>query len=88
MKFIGDISCDIGGSIEATYKTTNQKLPVYTYDPVHNVYKKGCNSPGITILAISNLPTELPKDSSISFSRAIREYVYHHEIDSLVVVTQ
>ncbi|MBU0571858.1 MAG: hypothetical protein KJ995_01240 [Candidatus Omnitrophica bacterium] len=76
MKFIADIACDIGGSIEATYKTTDQKSPVYTYDPSHDLYKKGYKAPGITMLAIDNLPTELPKDSSESFSRLIREYVY------------
>ncbi len=76
LKFIADISCDIGGSIEATYKTTDQKSPVYTYDPSHDVYKKGFKAPGVSILAINNLPTELPKDSSECFSKLIREYVY------------
>ncbi|MBD3426829.1 MAG: hypothetical protein GF409_06320 [Candidatus Omnitrophica bacterium] len=76
MEFISDISCDIGGSIEATYKTTDQKSPVYTYDPTRDSYKRGYNAPGISILAIDNLPSELPGDSTENFSKLIREYVY------------
>ena len=33
LEFIGDISCDIDGSIELTYKTTTRDNPVFTYDP-------------------------------------------------------
>jgi alpha-aminoadipic semialdehyde synthase len=76
LEFISDISCDIGGSIEPTYRTTTQKSPVYTYDLSSDTYIKGYRSPGITIFAIDNLPTELPKDSSKSFSSMIREYIY------------
>lgn len=76
MEFIGDISCDIEGSIETTRKTTTQSSPVYTYDPVLDKYSKGYKKAGISVLAIDNLPTELPKDSSESFSKLIREYVY------------
>lgn len=74
--FIADISCDIGGSVELTCKTTDQRKPVYTYDPLKDTYKDGYKSRGITILAIDNLPAELPWDSSESFSKLIREYVY------------
>ena len=39
LKFISDMSCDVGGSVELTYKTTTQKKPVYTYDPLTEKYK-------------------------------------------------
>ncbi len=74
--FIGDISCDVGGGIEITHKATTQRFPVYTYDPLDDAYRTGYRSSGITILAIDNLPTELPRDSSENFSKLIREYVY------------
>jgi alpha-aminoadipic semialdehyde synthase len=76
LEFIGDISCDIGGAIEITSRTTTQRAPVYTYDPTEDKYNKGYKNDGITVLAIDNLPTELPKDSSENFSKLIREYVY------------
>ncbi|MFC1570666.1 hypothetical protein ACFL4E_02670 [Candidatus Omnitrophota bacterium] len=76
MEFISDISCDIEGSVELTHRTTNQKKPIYTYDPFKDSYKDGYSSKGISILAIDNLPTELPADASENFSGLIREYVY------------
>lgn len=76
LKFIGDISCDINGSIELTYKTTTFKNPTFTYNPRNGVFKDGHESEGITIMAIDNLPSELPKDASCEFSSQIKEYVY------------
>jgi len=76
LELISDISCDIEGAVEITSKTTTQKKPSYTYEPVKDRYKDGCQKKGITIFAIDNLPTELPADSSAYFSDLIREYVY------------
>jgi len=88
LEFIADISCDVGGSIEITYKTTTQRSPVYTYNPSSDTYTKGYKGSGITILAIDNLPTELPKDSSESFSKLIREYVYQLATHGALDVTE
>ena len=76
LQFIGDISCDVGGSIEITCKTMSPDQAVYTYDPKKNAYTDGCETDGITILSVDNLPAELPKDSSEYFSGLIRDYVY------------
>ncbi|MFC2149663.1 hypothetical protein ACFLQ8_03075 [Candidatus Auribacterota bacterium] len=76
LEFIGDISCDIKGSIELTYKTSSLDDPVYTYDAVKKKYSDGCRAGGIAVLAVDNLPTQLPKDASEQFSSLIREYVY------------
>ena len=76
LDFIGDISCDIKGSIELTYKTTTRQNPTYTYDPIRRKYTAGYMSKGITIFALDNLPSELSVDASSEFSSLIREYVY------------
>jgi len=76
LKFIGDISCDIDGCIELTYKTTTRDNPVFTYNPERKKFTDGCEDQGITVLAIDNLPSELPRDSSEDFSKQIRDYVY------------
>ena len=76
LKFIGDISCDINGSVELTHKTTTQDDPTFTYDPKTGTFADGYKSRGITILAVDNLPSELPKDASQEFSGVIRDYVY------------
>ncbi|MEA3489877.1 MAG: hypothetical protein U9R44_06030 [Candidatus Omnitrophota bacterium] len=76
LEFITDISCDVKGSIEVTDRTTTPGDPVFTYDPGNNKYTGGYESDGVTILAVDNLPAELPKDSSEHFGKLMRDYVY------------
>lgn len=76
LNFIGDLSCDVDGSIELTHKTALPLSPTFTYNPKSKEFVDGYESPGITILAVDNLPSELPKDASIEFSSLVREYVY------------
>ena len=76
LKFIADLSCDVNGGIELTYKTTTASNPVYTYNPVTKKYTDGYAGRGIAILARDNLPTELPREASQGFSALVREYVY------------
>jgi len=76
LEFIGDISCDVNGSVELTYKTTSPHNPVFTYIPRKKAFVDGYESKGISILAVDNLPAELPKDGSEEFSGLIRDYVY------------
>jgi len=87
LQFISDISCDLGGCVEITHKTTTPQKPVYTYDPLTDSYKEGYRSRGITILAIDNLPSELPRDSSENFSKLIREYVYQIAVHGALDIT-
>lgn len=76
LSFISDISCDIAGSVELTYKAVPASEATYTYDPEKDRFSDGYRQEGITILARDNLPSELPKESSREFSRMIREYAY------------
>lgn len=76
LEFINDIACDVKGSIELTYRTTTQENPIFTYDPRKRKFFDGYKHRGITILAIDNLPSELPRDASQEFSSLIRDYVY------------
>ncbi|MFC1708671.1 hypothetical protein ACFL2J_01230 [Candidatus Omnitrophota bacterium] len=76
LNFIGDISCDINGSVELTHKATSALNPTFTYDPKGRKFIDGYKTEGITVLAVDNLPSELPKDASVEFSLLIREYVY------------
>ncbi|MBN1622483.1 MAG: hypothetical protein JW871_07830 [Endomicrobiales bacterium] len=76
MDFIGDLSCDVNGSVELTCKATNPETPTFTYSPKNKRFVDGYNSEGITVLAVDNLPAELPLNASIDFSSLIKEYVY------------
>ncbi len=72
---IGDISCDIEGAIEVTVKATDPGNPVYVYDVEKDEPVDGFDGKGPLILAVDNLPCELPRDSSESFSHALKPYV-------------
>ncbi len=87
LNFISDISCDITGSIELTYKAVHTTEPTYTYDPKKDGFSDGYGREGITILARDNLPAELPKESSREFSRMIREYVYQIAAHGITDIT-
>lgn len=72
---IGDISCDIEGSIEATVKATNPGSPFFVYDAVTGQVRDGVEGEGILIMAVDNLPCELPFDSSREFGEALLPFV-------------
>ena len=73
-KVIGDISCDVEGSIEATVKATEPGDPVYTYDPESDGARMGVAGEGPVICAVDILPAELPRDASESFANALEPY--------------
>lgn len=75
LRVIGDISCDIEGSIEATVKVTNPDNPVFVYDPIANRAIDGFIGRGPVIMAIDNLPCEIAKESSIYFSGVLKSFV-------------
>lgn len=75
LRVIGDVTCDPGGSIEITYKTATPAEPTYVYDPIRNAFHDGYDGPGIIVLAVDNLPCELPRESSRNFSGKLRDLV-------------
>ena len=72
---IADITCDIHGSIECNVKTTDSDMPAYRVDPTTGTISDGHLGEGIVLLAVDNLPCELPVDSSSFFSKQLRSYV-------------
>jgi alpha-aminoadipic semialdehyde synthase len=75
LQVIGDITCDIDGSIESTVKATDSENPVYVYDPIEGKTAFGFEGNGPVVMAVYNLPAELPLESSTFFSKNLKEYV-------------
>jgi alpha-aminoadipic semialdehyde synthase len=75
LRVVGDLSCDIGGAVEITLKATMPDEPCFTYDPATDAVADGVTASGIVVMAVDNLPCEIPKESSASFSRALRSLV-------------
>lgn len=74
LKTIGDISCDLEGAIEGTLIVTKPDKPVFSYNPETDEAKLGIHD-GIDIMAVDNLPCELPKESSTSFSSSLLPFI-------------
>jgi saccharopine dehydrogenase (NAD+, L-lysine-forming) len=71
LKVIGDISCDIDGSIEATVKPTNPGNPTFVYDVKTGEAHDGFEGHGPLVMAVEILPTEIPRESSLAFGEAL-----------------
>jgi hypothetical protein len=75
LKVIGDISCDVEGAVEVTVRSTEPDDPIYVYDPETGESRPGFKGRGPVIMAVDILPSELPLESSIDFSRVLKPYV-------------
>jgi saccharopine dehydrogenase (NAD+, L-lysine forming) len=70
LRVIADITCDINGSIPSTKKASSIVDPLYDYDPVSDSVKPPLSGPDfVTVMAIDNLPCELPRSASEEFGR-------------------
>ncbi len=68
---IGDVTCDPDGSIECTHKGTEIEDPVFVYNPFTRQPAMGFKGEGILVMAVDILPSELPRESSQTFSDAL-----------------
>jgi Alanine dehydrogenase/PNT, N-terminal domain/Alanine dehydrogenase/PNT, C-terminal domain len=75
LQVIGDISIDIEGSIEMSVKATYPDNACYVYDPVDDTFRDGVDGRGLCIMAIDNLPCELPREASEHFSSILSDMV-------------
>ena len=71
IKVVADISCDIDGPIACTLRPSTIADPIYGYDP-QTEQEVGANTKEcITVMAVDNLPCELPKDASEDFGNEL-----------------
>ncbi|MBA2321794.1 MAG: hypothetical protein H0V89_11660 [Deltaproteobacteria bacterium] len=75
LRVIGDITCDIDGSIASTVRATDPGDPVYVYDPGSGDTRRGVEGRGVVTMAVDNLPTELPADASQHFGDSLLRFV-------------
>ena len=75
LKIVGDISCDIDGAIEFTAKATEIDNPTFVYDPIEDNITDGVSGRGIVVMAVDNLPCELPRESSTDFGDGLLKFV-------------
>jgi saccharopine dehydrogenase (NAD+, L-lysine-forming) len=75
---IADISCDINGPIPSTLRSTTIADPFYGYNPLLEKEEPAFLRPGnITVMAIDNLPGEVPRDASADFGTQLMRNLLH-----------
>ncbi|MFX1510513.1 MAG: hypothetical protein ACFFBR_09430 [Promethearchaeota archaeon] len=72
---VGDISCDIHGAIEFTVDCTKPDHPTFVYNPLTEKAELGVAGEGVVVMAVDNLPTELPREASTSFSETLQRFI-------------
>jgi len=73
---IADITCDIDGSVPTTHRASTILAPVYDVDRnTSQELPPFASEHSISVMAIDNLPCELPRESSAEFARQLQEWV-------------
>ena len=75
IKVVADISCDVDGSIACTLRSSTIDEPLYGYLPTENKEVDIYHPAAIVVMAVDNLPSELPKDASEGFGEMFMEHV-------------
>ncbi|MBX2944210.1 MAG: alanine dehydrogenase [Cyclobacteriaceae bacterium] len=70
IKIIADITCDLGGSIPSTIRVSTIPDPLYDFDPHSGIEQPALSEEKhITVMAVDNLPCELPRSASEEFGK-------------------
>lgn len=72
---IADITCDIDGSVPTTLRASTINKPFYGYNIVKEKEDLPFTKDTICIMAVDNLPCELPRDASDDFGKDLSERV-------------
>ncbi|MBK8498594.1 MAG: alanine dehydrogenase [Flavobacteriales bacterium] len=78
LSVIADVSCDVGGPIDSTLRATTINDPFFGYDRTSGKEVPAGTSGSITVMAVDNLPCELPRDASEAFGLDLVERVLPH----------
>jgi alanine dehydrogenase len=88
INLIADISCDINGPIASTIRPSTIAEPLYGYNPETGTEVDFREEGAITVMAVDNLPCELPKDASEGFGEMFMEHVisafYNNDKDGIL----
>ena len=70
IKVVADVSCDIDGPVATTIRPSTIADPIYGYCPITESEIDFKNPKAIAVMAVDNLPCELPRDASVGFGDA------------------
>ena len=89
---VADISCDIDGPIASTIRPSTIDNPIYGFHKSNSIECDFLDSDAIAVMAVDNLPCELPRDSSEMFGEMFLKYVipsfFNNDIDDILKNSQ
>ncbi|MGJ8661526.1 MAG: NAD(P)-dependent oxidoreductase [Bacteroidota bacterium] len=78
LKVVADISCDIADPIACTVRSSTIADPIYGYNVEEHCEADWNIEKNIMVMAVDNLPTELPKEASEDFGNQLIKNVLPH----------
>jgi len=72
---VADVSCDIDCAVASTLRPSTIADPLYGYNPIEEKEDDFYAQNNIGVMAVDNLPCELPKDASVDFGKMFIEHV-------------
>jgi alanine dehydrogenase len=75
LKIVADISCDVNGPIACTLRSSTIEEPLYGYFPLEDREVDVFHPAAVVVMAVDNLPCEIPKDASEGFGEMFMEHV-------------
>ena len=75
IKVIADITCDVEGSVPITMEATDIYNPTFGWSKTEQKQVEPYGKDTIDVMAVTNLPTEMPKNSSTEFGRLFLEHI-------------
>lgn len=88
LKVVADISCDIDGPVACTLRSSTIADPLYGYLPNEHKEVDMYHPGAIVVMAVDNLPCELPKDASEGFGEMFLKHVvpafYNNDADGIL----
>ncbi len=77
IRMIGDVTCDIKGSIKSTVRPATHDDPYYDYNPVTEKDEPAFSSPeNISVMAVDTCPNALAMDTSAYFGEMLTKHVF------------
>lgn len=74
-RVIADITCDVQGTVPTTLRSSTIANPTYGYGRLTEKEAEPYANDSITIMAVDNLPCEVPMDASIGFSAELADKI-------------
>ena len=76
IRMIGDVTCDIQGSVKSTLRPATHEEPYYDYNPLTGGEEPAfSNMSNITVMAVDTCPNALAMDTSAYFGEMLMQHV-------------